>query len=222
MPRLKTRKLLAVLWLFGPLCWLTSCRNQEEAGRAARVVVSCRKACQVAYEASSPRQSDGCERACGAWAMGAPGCSRLALAYVDCLAKPGVPGRGALAWEGDSREQHGPCPLERQLHAQCELGCRAEGERQSGEMRRPGANEPSPIQYELTDCGCRDCVRAPGVSPGGRCEAARICAEQVLVCDGGSRQHRLRACEQGRCAGRDQMTRWLPLLLPGQACVPLP
>lgn len=219
MPKHKTGKLLAVLCVLGQPSWLASCRNHKEAGRAARVEVACESACQLSSPSATQDRWEQCQRACVAWVSRAEGCRPVALDYVECLRKQPSTAGMAPAWAEDGTVASGPCELERQLQSQCVATCAAEGHRRSGELSLLVAGRPVKIQYEVTDCGCGDCAKSAGVAMGGRCEAPRICAEEVLVCDGGASRKRLRACVGGRCESRGQTNGWLSQLLPGQACV---
>jgi hypothetical protein len=233
----KTRYLTAVFLLAGSTQLSFACRRDNEAGRAARAIVACAKACDRGLQVTSEKADPNCKNHCLARVVGSNRrCESLVLGWLDCMAAitPRVDGRsrgegtpsreapsrivGTAALEGTQASMEARCTLERQLVERCEDACRLEGIRTSGETVVTTGTSPSSVKYELYECGCATCVAESGSAALAPCQSAKLCAERVFVCDGGVTKKRLRACSEARCAEAETAKIVLRQLFPAQRC----
>lgn len=200
------RYLSAVLWLVGMTYLASACKHEREAGRAAKAISVCAKACAVGFEVTKERNGPDCQARCVARLVGSNArCESLVLDWLVCI--------GAVTAPRDSR-----CELEAQLATQCEEACRNEGVLRSGEILFPREATPSVVRYELYDCGCTGCKESPGAGANAPCQSAKVCRERRLRCDGGRTYAKLRACVDDRCAGDDWVRLVHSRLTPGRNC----
>jgi hypothetical protein len=200
------RNLSAVLWLVGTTYLASACKHEPKAGRAARALTVCAKACAVGFDATKEQRGPDCQARCVARVADTPArCESLLWDWLVCL--------GAATAQKGAR-----CELEGALATRCEEACRNEGVLQSGELRIPQGATTSVVRYELYDCGCSHCALVPGAGAGAPCQSAKVCAERRLVCDSDRTFAKLRACVDDRCA-TDEWVRRLPArLTPGRNC----
>jgi len=228
-----TRNLPAVLLVFGVLFLATSCKSSKMAGRAARASNACIGACEQGLQVAREIDEPQCKSSCIARLVGSGAyCEGVLLAWIECeLAQNRSRTRDDNI--GEQSTSALGCNLERRLASLCEARCREVGTLRSGEIAVDAvpestvrSYEPSSgananrraIAYELRDCGCGSCPTEPGASAGAACTAAKVCAEQLVVCDGGLGRHSIRVCAKGRCADA-QTASALVLRIPvGSAC----
>jgi hypothetical protein len=144
-------------------------------------------------------------------------CESPILDWLDCLTattmRPEASNRVVDELGGEPR-----CSIVRQLVEHCEEGCRSEGLLRSGEATVADATGIQTVKYELFDCGCSTCSAEQGAQALAPCQAAKVCADYVFVCDGGVTYKRLRACGDARCAEGAQAATLIEQLLTGRHC----
>lgn len=199
----------------GTIFCVLACRSNIEAGRAARGATICAEFCRLVVRSSDPTPNGECHRACMAnWELAGNTCQQSVSESMRCDIDQASRDYPNLA---TSR-----CLRLKQRADACVRDCQQRGVIQSGEVPIVSHGAARSAQFQLRLRGCEACVPERGANAGAACSSSKVCEESCLDCRSGQSFASLRACVDGRCAGRAELSALANQLETLRGCVATP
>lgn len=171
-----------------------ACNWDKKAGRAASGAARCAEFCRLVVRPPDRAASAECQRSCLAeWALAGESCQKSLREWMNCAT--------SLA----SGRLSSDCSAERRSARECVRDCGQSGIVQSGEERVELDGNPALVGFQLRFHGCATCVPEPGAGARAVCSAPKVCEETCLECGSSKGSISLRACVEGRCAGKSEL-----------------
>jgi len=208
MVRMSCIAIGATALVAGAVFGITSCRAEDEAGRAARAASACERLCRLVVRSPDASPSGLCHRGCLAQlhVMGST-CERDWLQWVECEICSTQKGARIPAKTADFAESvRASCASEVATVRKCADDCRQAGILHSGAIEAGDAGAMTrTTTYEVRFQGCSACVHEIGAGAEAPCSAAKVCSSSCYGCRSGRSSIGLRACVDGHCASAEEL-----------------